>query len=46
VVLLDEAHRPPRRLRGTGVGGHHQHHVAEVGLATVRVGSLAMEPLG
>ncbi len=38
MVLLGEADRPPRGLRGAGIGGHHQHHVLEVRFATVGIG--------
>src|SRR3546814_2015648 len=38
VVLGGEADRAPRGLGRTGIGGHHQDHVAEVRLAPVGVG--------
>jgi hypothetical protein len=41
VVLLGEADAAPRGLGGTGIGGHHQDHVAEVRLAAVGVGQHA-----
>ena len=42
VVLLDEAHAGARRLLGPRVGGHHQNHIAKVGLAAVVVGQAAV----
>ncbi|KAG1263014.1 hypothetical protein G6F66_014271 [Rhizopus arrhizus] len=41
MVLLGETDRTPRGLRRAGIGGHHQHHVLEVGLATVGIGEHA-----
>ncbi len=38
MVLLGETNRTARRMGGAGIGGHHQHHVLEVGLAPVGVG--------
>jgi hypothetical protein len=42
VVLLGEADGAAAGLLGAGVGGHHQHHVAEVRLAAVVVGQRTM----
>ncbi len=41
MVLLGETDRAPRGLGGAGIGGHHQDHVLEVGLAPVGVGQHA-----
>ncbi|MNT00927.1 hypothetical protein D3C72_1353750 [compost metagenome] len=38
VILVDQADRFTFRFTHTGVGGHHQHHVAEVRFAPVVVG--------
>ncbi|MNC91999.1 hypothetical protein D3C83_83520 [compost metagenome] len=40
MILLRESDGAPCALLCTGVGGHHQYHIAEVRLAPVGVGEL------
>ena len=42
VVLRGKAHRRARDLLGTGIRGHHDNHVAKIGLAPVVVGERAV----